>query len=172
VHLLALLATSFGLLVIQTTVAQLLPWEYFVPNLSLVVVVHLGLKQPLGQGAVLAFAIGYLIDTFAGASIGLHTFSAVATFLVSRLVFHRLFLQGKLFEALLAFSMACFDGILALIIRSVFDQSVDGLLMDVKIVVSRAVATALCAPLVFGLVSRFDPESSRRASTGERKRRR
>jgi rod shape-determining protein MreD len=172
VHLLILLAIAFGLLVVQTTVAQILPWSHFVPHLSLVVVIHLGLRQPLGQGAALAFAIGYLVDTFAGASIGLHTFTAVATFVVSRLVFHQLFLQGRLFEIFLAFSMACFDGVLALLIRAVFDQALDGLLMDVKLVLFRAVTTAMCAPMVFGLVSRLEPEGTRRAGGVERKRRR
>lgn len=170
-YLLFLIATSFGLLVLQTTLAQVFPWEYFIPNLSLVVVVYLGLRQPLGQGAIVAFAIGYMIDTFSGASIGLHTFSAVATFLTSRLVFHQLFVQGKLFEILVAFMMTCFDGVTALLIRAVFDQSMDGLLMDVKIVVSRAVTTALCAPLVFALVSRLEPDGPRRTSGEQRKRR-
>lgn len=155
---LAILGLAFGLLVLQSTFAHLVPLDHLVPNAALTVVLYMGLHDyNASRGALLSFAIGYLMDSFSGSSIGLYTVVAVAVFLVSRVAALRLFLQGWLFEILLSFFLALLASALLLVLRLLFDEDFGSLLLHLKIVVSRAVATAVVAPLVFramGLVER------------------
>ena len=114
------------------------------------------------HGAVLAFAIGYMTDVFAGSPMGLHTFITVAVFLVSRVAALRLFFQGWFFEIILVFLLALLSSTSLLLIRALFDKEFGGLLIHFKTVVSRSGATALMAPLIFGMTAWIDRVIPRR----------
>lgn len=148
----AIIGLGFSLLAVQSALAQIVPWDMLVPSLGLPVILYMGLSGfNAGHGAILAFAIGYMTDVFAGSPMGLHTMVAVATFLVSRLAALRLFLQGWVFEMVLTFALALFSSILVLLLRALFDKDLSGLLVHLKIVSWRAAATAIAAPLVYRL---------------------
>ncbi|MCP4606797.1 MAG: rod shape-determining protein MreD [Proteobacteria bacterium] len=159
----AIILLSFFLLVVQSTFAHLVPWDMLVPSLSLPVVLFMGLHSySATRGALISFAIGYLMDVFAGSPMGLHTLVTVAIFLISRVAALRLFLQGWIFEIILAFLLAFISSILILGIRALFDQDISGLLIHLEIVTSRAVATAIAAPVVFRLTAWVDRLTPRR----------
>jgi len=167
VQSLAIAGLAFGLLVLQSTFAHLVPLDLFVPNAALAVILYMGLHDyNAGRGAVISFAIGYLMDSFAGSPMGLHTFVAVAIFLVSRVAALRLFLQGWLFEILLSFFLALLASALLLGLRMLFDEDFGSLLLHLKIVISRAVATAMVAPLVFRAMAAIERTTARRKSDG------
>ena len=141
---------AFFLLVFQSTFAHVVPWDMFVPNAALAVVLYMGLHDhDLGRGALISFGIGYMMDAFAGSPIGLFTFVSVAVFLISKVAAWRLFLQGWIFEIILSFFLALVAGGVILTIRALFDQDFGSLLSHLKIVLLRALATALVAPFVF-----------------------
>jgi len=117
------------------------------------------------QGAILSFIIGYLTDVFAGSPMGLHTLVTVAIFLISRVAALRLFLQGWFFEIILAFVLALISSLLILGFRALFDQDFGSLLIHLEIVTSRAVATAMVAPVVFKLMARVSLVAPRRRSS-------
>ncbi len=153
---------SFLLLVAQSTFAHLVPWDMLVPSLTLPVVLYMGLHDySASKGALISFAIGYLTDVFAGSPMGLHTLVTVAIFLISRVAALRLFLQGWFFEIILTFLLAFISSLLVLGIRALFDQDFGSLLIHLEIVVSRAVATAVAAPLIFRLTARIDEVTPR-----------
>jgi rod shape-determining protein MreD len=167
VQSLAIAGLAFGLLVLQSIFAHLVPLDLFVPNAALAVILYMGLHDyNAARGAVISFVIGYLMDSFAGSPMGLHTFVAVAIFLVSRVAALRLFLQGWLFEIILSFFLALLASALLLGLRMLFDEDFGSLLIHLKIVVSRAVATAMVAPLVFRAMAAVERATARRKSDG------
>ena len=162
---------AFFLLVLQSTFAHIVPWDKLVPNGALAIVLYMGLHDhDLERGAVVAFVIGYMMDAFAGSPIGLFTFVSVAVFLISKVASWRLFLQGWIFEIILAFFLALVAGGVILAIRALFDQDFGSLLSHIKIVVLRAAATALVAPFVFRGMRWIEQFSARtKRGTGKRK---
>lgn len=162
---------AFLLLVLQSSFAHLVPWDMFVPNAALTVVLYMGLHDhDLGRGAIVSFSIGYMMDAFAGSPIGLFTFVSVAVFLISKLAAWRLFLQGWIFEIILAWFLVLVAGGVVLAIRALFDQDFGSLLSHAKIVGLRAGATALVAPFVFAgmrWIEQFSVTAKRNASRGK-----
>lgn len=126
----------------------------FIPSLSFPIVLYLALHDyNAAHGTILAFVIGYLTDIFAGSPMGLHTFTTVLVFLVARGAALRLFFQGWVFEVILVFLFAFASRILLLLLRALFDKDFDSLLLHFNIVISRAGATAVTAPLIFIMTS-------------------
>ena len=162
-HSIAIILLSFFLLVIQASFAQVVAFDLFIPSLSFPVVLYLALHDyNTAHGAVLAFAIGYLTDIFAGSPMGLHTFSTVAIFLICRIAALRLFFQGWIFEVILVFLLALASRVLLLLLRALFDKDFGSLLLHFNIVVSRAGATAVVSPLIFGITAWIDKTFPRR----------
>jgi rod shape-determining protein MreD len=165
----SIILLSFLLLVLQSTFAHIVPWDMLVPSLSLPVVAYMGLHDfNSGRGAMISFVIGYLTDVFAGSPMGLHTLVAVAIFLFSRVAALRLFLQGWIFEIILTFLLALVSSMLILGIRALFDQDFGSLLIHLKIVTSRAVATAIIAPAVFKMTAWVDKSAPKRRDIDKR----
>jgi rod shape-determining protein MreD len=162
-----IIAFGFLLLVAQSTFAAVVPFDLIVPNAALAVIIYMGLHgYNAGYGAVVSFAIGYLMDSFAGSSLGLYTFVAVAVFLLSRIAALRLFLKGWLFEIGLTLFWSAVAGVLVLLVRGLFDQDFRSLLSHLKIVFCRAVATAVVAPLVFRAMAWLDRVTAKRKAEG------
>jgi len=168
VQTVGILVFGFALLVLQSTFAHLIPVDLVVPNAALAIILYMGLHDyNLTRGVLISFALGYLMDAFAGSPMGLHTFVAVAVFLVSRVAALRLFLQGWIFEIILTFFLALLASSLVLGLRALFDKDFGSLLIHLKIVVSRAVATALVAPLVFRVMTWIERITARRKIEGK-----
>jgi rod shape-determining protein MreD len=165
---LAILLFGFLLLVLQSTFAHLIPVDLVVPNAALTIILYMGLHDyNVTRGVLMSFALGYLMDAFAGSPMGLHTFVAVAVFLVSRVAALRLFLQGWIFEIILTFFLTLLASALVLGLRALFDKDFGSLLIHLKIVVSRAVATAVVAPLVFRVMTWIERITARRKIEGK-----
>jgi rod shape-determining protein MreD len=163
----SIIALGFLLLVAQSTFAAVVPFDMVVPNAALAVVIYMGLHgYNAGYGAVISFALGYLMDAFAGSPLGLYTFVAVAVFLLSRIAALRLFLKGWVFEIVLTLFWAAVSGILVLLVRGLFDQDFRSLLTHLKIVLFRAAATAVVAPLVFRAMAWLERVTAKRKAEG------
>ena len=81
-----LLLLGFVLLIVQASATALINVHPFSPNLLLPVVIYLGVSHEVGlvRGGMLAFVLGYLLDSFTGSPMGLHTFVLVATYMLAR----------------------------------------------------------------------------------------
>ncbi len=163
-----LIAFGVGLLIAGTTLAVIVPIHAYAPNLLLPIAIFLGVSAEVHivRGALLCFALGYLLDSFSGGLLGLHTFGLVASFLAARGAGLRLFPLGAAFQILLTLTMALVSGAVVLALRAIFERAftLDAYESGLTLLHSTA-ATALCAPFVFlvmrrigaGTVSR-DPE--------------
>ncbi|BCR04368.1 hypothetical protein DESUT3_14370 [Desulfuromonas versatilis] len=114
------LLLALGLLVLQTSLfPRVLPFS-LKPDLLLILVIYLGLKEEIPRGGCVALVLGCMQDVFAGTAVGLFGFVLLMTFLGVRALADRLntessllllFLTccGTLFESgLLLFTMVLF----------------------------------------------------------------
>jgi rod shape-determining protein MreD len=169
----ALVAFGFGLLIVQSTLATVLPIGPFAPSLLLPMVIFLGVSPDVHvvRGVVISFVLGYLLDLLSGNPMSLSTFVLVATFLVARGAGVRLFLRGPAFQIALTFLATLVAGGAAMTLRAVFEKPPPfPVTTDFRVareLFGLAVATAIMAPLVFALVRRIDAMSTtRRDDTG------
>ena len=163
---LTLVSFGFFLLVGETALATLAPIHAYAPNLLLPIAIVLGVSPevPVARGALVCFALGYLLDSFSGNLMGLQTLALVASFLVARGAGLRLFPQGPAFQILLTLVMALASGLALLALRGLFERTFafefgthGGTLVRSSIV------TALCAPFLFSLARRIIGAPSTRA---------
>jgi rod shape-determining protein MreD len=166
---LLLIAFAFVLVVLQSTLAIVVPMYSFAPNLLLPIAIYLGVSadvQPV-RGALTCFVLGYLLDAFCGSRMGLQTFVLTASFLVARGAGVRLFPQGPLFQILLTLLMAIAFGATVLALRAIFEQPGLGVPADLvgeamTPLLRSAVSTALIGPLVFLGTRRLEAVGVRR----------
>ncbi len=146
------------------TVVDLQPW---VPVLLYPIVFYLGTagEVSLLRGSILSFVAGLVYDSFCGSSMGLHTFVTVALFFAARAVRDRLVVQGPIAQLFMTFLMTCVGGGLLLALRAIFSAQQPFALPSTWVptsqVLASAVATAVVAPLIFGLAQRLDRFSMR-----------
>ncbi len=126
------------------------------PSLILPLVIFLGVHEPsMARGAGLAFALGYLLDIFASAPIGLFTFVMVVVWLVSRGAGVRLTAQTVLTRMSLAFVFSIVESAVVLTLLAIFGADTKRPLEIGTVVLPRAVATALFAPLIFHIAQKL-----------------
>jgi rod shape-determining protein MreD len=164
-----LVVFGFFLLVLQTAVAMLLPMYSYAPNLLLPIAIFLGVSPevPMARGTAVGFALGYLLDSFSGSPMGLHTFVMTASFMVARGAGLRLFPQGPAFQILLSFLMAFAFGATLLALRAIFERPTlaigeTSLRETALSLVQPAIATAVVSPLVFVGVRRIETLGQKR----------
>jgi rod shape-determining protein MreD len=157
-----LIVLGFFLLVLEAALGTLLPLYSFAPNLMLPVAIFLGVSAEvhLLRGALISFALGYLLDLFCGNPMGLQTFVLTASFMLARGAGLRLFPQGPVFQILLTFLIAIAFGATVLALRAIFEQpSVptlrEGTRETVTMLLGSAAATALVSPLIFFFTRRL-----------------
>jgi rod shape-determining protein MreD len=154
----AFLAVGIGLLVLQSNLFRVigkLNIPGATPSLLLPLVVFMGVHEySIARGAALSFLIGYLLDLFVGAPVGLFTFITVATFVVARAAGVRLAAQTFLTKLALAFVFGLVEGVLIVILTAIFGTDAARPRALALLVAPHAVSTAVFAPLVFRLAER------------------
>lgn len=154
----AFILLGIGLLVIQSNLFWLfghVPIAGATPNLLLPLVVFLGVHEwAIGRGAALSFLLGYFLDMFASAPVGLFTFTTVATFVVTHFAGVRLAAQTLIARMGLAFAFGLVEGVLVVVLTAIFANDAARSRALVSLVLPHAVSTALFAPVVFALADR------------------
>lgn len=120
------------------------------PNLLLPLLVFTGVHEySLVRGTALAFILGYTLDLFSAAPVGLFTVVSVATFVLARVAGVRLAAQTALTQLALAFVFAAAQGILVFVLLAIFGRNPYGAKALAGILLPQAIATACAAPFVF-----------------------
>jgi rod shape-determining protein MreD len=159
----AFLALGVVLLVLQSNLFRAVDfverWAHvsgLTPSLLLPLVVFMGVHEySMARGAALAFTLGYLLDVFAGAPVGLFTFITVATFVVARAAGVRLAAQTLITKFGLAFVFALVQGILIIVLTAIFGNDPARPRALVGLVAPHAVMTAVVSPLIFAAAERI-----------------
>ncbi len=120
------------------------------PNLLLPLLLFTGVHEySLTRGTALAFLLGYALDLFAAAPVGLFTVVSIATFVLARMAGVRLAAQTAPTQVALAFVFAAAQGVLVFVLLAIFGRNPYGAKALAGILLPQAVATATAAPLVF-----------------------
>jgi rod shape-determining protein MreD len=155
----AFLAIGVVLILVQANLYRVLGWMHFngaTPSLLLPLVIFLGVHEhSMARGALLAFALGYFLDLVASAPMWLFTFITVANWWLSRVAGVRLTAQTFITRMSLGFVFALLEAAMVLILLAVFGSDTRRPLEIGNIVLPRAIATALFAPLVFRIAQRI-----------------
>lgn len=167
----AFLAVGIALLILQAELFRLfgpLHVAGITPSLLLPLVVFMGVHEySIARGAALAFLLGYLLDVFAAAPVGLFTFITVATFVVSRLAGVRLSAQTLLTKVALALVFGLAEGILVVVLTALFGGDAARPRALALIVAPHALSTAVFAPLIFRLAERVHAATMTMPGAGE-----
>jgi len=164
----AFIALGFTLLVTQAALSALFSAHPLAPNLLLPVVIYVGVTHDVSivRGAILSFVLGYMLDSFCGTAMGLHTFVLVATFLVARGAGLSLFSRGAAFQVVLTFAVGLFAGGTILALRAIFEKPAPFPAGDIantaRLLAIPALMTAVFAPLIFVIVRKIDGAIVRR----------
>jgi rod shape-determining protein MreD len=155
----AFLAFGVALIILQSiahVALDRLPLAGITPNLLLPLVIFMGVHEySIARGAALSFILGYLLDVFAGAPVGLFTAISVATFFVARLAGVRLAAQTLVTKVALAFVFALFQGILVVVLTAILGNDPTRARWLASLVPADAIAAAIVAPVVFRFAERI-----------------
>lgn len=154
----AFLALGFALLVIQSNLFRFIDrisYSIATPSLLLPLLVFMGVHEySLARGAALCFILGYLLDAFSGAPVGLFTFISVATFVVSRIAGLRLAAQTLITKIGLAFIFSLLESVIIVALTAIFGNDPQRARSLAMLVPSHALTTAAFAPFVFKLAEK------------------
>ncbi|RYE79260.1 MAG: hypothetical protein EOO74_03990 [Myxococcales bacterium] len=138
------------------------------PNLLLPLLLFTGVHEySLTRGTALAFLLGYALDLFAAAPVGLFTVVSVATFVLARMAGVRLAAQTAPTQVALAFVFAAAQGVLVFVLLAIFGRNPYGAKALAGILLPQALATAVVAPLVFWGAERVHRLTMSMPSPGE-----
>jgi rod shape-determining protein MreD len=150
------LVVAYLLLILQSTVLELVPVRMAAPGLGLLVVMHVGLsgKWSISSAAIVAFATGYLLDLVSGAPQGVHAFVFVLMAIFARSLSVRVAVTGIVMAAASSFVASLLAAVLIVVVRAqVAPEGGYGGLRQAPV---EALLTAFAGPFVLGLLRRID----------------
>lgn len=186
------LLLGLALLVVKSSLAVLVPTHPVSPVLLLPVILHLGVSPdvPLMRGAIMSFVLGWAMDEFCGAPMGLSTFALVATYLATHGAVNQLFLRSTASQIFLTFGVAMLAGGTMLALRAIFgpgeafplvmpppdwlaplfsDSSRAGGWLELAIELTGAsIVTAALSPPIFWAMARIDATGTRARRSTDR----
>ena len=99
------LAAAIGL-VLQSTALHAIPGGAAVPDVLLILCVYLGLRRHSVGGAVGAFVLGYVQDSFSGTAVGLNAAAMCLVYLTIYLTSRRLWVDNLVSRVVVVFLAA------------------------------------------------------------------
>ncbi len=139
-------------LAIQTTATRWLPLSALMPDLVLVLAVDLGLRHRRALAPIMAFAMGYAMDSFSGSQLGINTFAVTLTYLVAYEVGVHTSASGPEAGAVLAFIAVLIQSLGGFLLSTQF-QAPDQLATILPAALLQATVTAVIAPTVLRLTA-------------------
>lgn len=142
--------------VVTSALVALSPWRLPVPEVALLLVLHLGIRSrgPLPSHVGVALVIGWLADLFSGAPTGLHALSLAVMMTLARGASSRLLVSSLWQEVLVALLAALGHG--GLVLAASAPMYEGEAFAALRLVPGAALATALASPLVFAVLRRID----------------
>lgn len=147
--------------VVQTSLVQRLGFLPAAPDLIVVLCVYLGLHYHSAGGAVGAFLLGYLLDTFSGAVPGLYCLTMTLVFGMVYLLSKRLWMENPMSNvAAVALGSAVKIVTVVLYFAVVSPRAVDWWIV-LRTLTVEALLALICAPAVFAALGYYLPGPSR-----------
>jgi len=139
-------------LALQTSIPHLISWHALIPNLIVILAVDLGFRHHGATAAMLAFAMGYATDAFAGTTPGLNSFATTLIFFISYEISSRLLVTNALVGATVVFFGVIATALLSIAISAGM-AAVSDLGAIMPEILLRAAVSAIFAPFVFAILA-------------------
>jgi rod shape-determining protein MreD len=139
-------------LALQTTATRWLPLSALMPDLVLVLAVDLGLRHRRALAPIMAFAMGYAMDSFSGSQLGINTFAVTLTYLLAYEVGVHTSATGLEAGAVLAFIAVLIQSLGGFLLSTQF-RAADQLATLLPAALLQATVTAVVAPTVLRLTA-------------------
>ncbi len=167
----AFLAVGILLILVQSNLYRIIGPLHIhgaTPSLTLPLIIFLGVHEAsIVRGAGLAFALGYAMDLFASAPMGLFAFVSVGIWWLSRVAGVRLTAQTPLTRMSLAFGFALVQSAMILTLLAIFGADTKRPLEIGTIVLPNAISTAVVSPIIFAIAQRLHQSTLAAHSTPE-----
>jgi len=150
-----LLILSILLIVLQSTITDVIFSSSFIFEMSLVVVIYAGLHLDLIKGTVLAFLIGLFMDCIGGSVLGVYAFIYILPFWTSFFVSD--LLDTEKTHVIIFFSFFCI--LVKEILLNIFYYLVFNInlfLNTYYFIITQALVISLLTPLLFYLMDRTE----------------
>jgi rod shape-determining protein MreD len=151
VRTLKLFAIIFTALLLQVTVLPAYLADPFKPNLFIVIVGYLGLRETGRMGGCLSFLLGLLQDTFSGIYLGLSGFSYLCIYLLLRHVAGRLYTNSRYLMVMVVFFSTVANGLLHFVLLLVYPAATGIYATLLSGLIPQGLINALVASLIFCL---------------------
>lgn len=153
-------AAALGL-VLQSTALHAIPGGAAVPDILLILCVYLGLHRHSVSGALGAFVLGYVQDSFTGTAVGLNAAAMCIVYLTIYLTSRRLWVDNLLSKVVVVFLAAVIKIVVVTVLSMIFISwpTLSGNMFSM--LAGQALMTAACGPLVIRVVTgaqRAEPE--------------
>jgi hypothetical protein len=146
---------SIMLVVMQTTIADMIFSGRLVIEISLIAVVYAGFRLDLIRGSIFSFILGFVFDCIAGSVMGLFTFIYVVIFLCSFLASFLMDTTKMYLIASFCFFCAILEGIMVMLLYKLV-LKFDILSSVFFVFLPQALVVGLFAPLFFYLMYRTE----------------
>lgn len=155
IYYLSLPFLSILLIILQSTINDIIFSGRLVFELSLIIVVYAGFRFDLIRGSILAFILGFVFDCVAGSVLGLFAFIYVVIFLCSFFASGRLATEKMYIIALFSFFCAFLKELMVILFYySAF--KFDVLVNMYFVFLPQALIVGLFAPVFFCLMRRVE----------------
>ena len=146
---------SILLVILQSTITDIIFSGRLVFELSLIVVIYAGFRLDLIRGSILAFILGFVFDCVAGSVLGVVTFIYVVIFLCSFFASGRLVTEKIYLIALFSFFCAFLKELMVILFYHL-SFKFDVLVNMYFVFLPQALIIGLLAPVFFGLMRRVE----------------
>ena len=144
--------------VVQTTLVQRLPAA---PDLIVTLCVYLGLHYHSAAGALGAFLLGYLLDTFSGAVPGLYCLTMTLVFGMVYLVSKRLWMENPMSNIAAVALGSAVKIVTVVLYFAVGSTRTVNWWFVLRTLTLEALLALVCAPAVFAALDSYLPRSAR-----------
>lgn len=149
---------AYALILIMGCLWRLLPLGRAAPDLVALCAVYLGLtaRHRLAPATLGAVVLGYLGDLLNGAALGMLSLTAGIMCILGHVIHRRLIVRGLPVTLAVSFFTGLVAGVIGLLIRAYAGLIPDGAGIELSLILTIALTTGLCGPIVFRLCRMID----------------
>lgn len=153
IKLLKIVMIVYAALLLQVAVFPAWFADPFKPNLLVLFIAYLGLKEGGWRCGIAAFLLGLVADCFSGVYLGLNAFSFLFIYFVLMMAADRLYTDSLYLMVLVVFLATMVNGLLHLLLLVLFSVAGGVYATLLPGLLPQALVNALAASLVFGVSS-------------------
>lgn len=139
----------------QSTALNLFPQFLVKPDLVIIIIAYLGVFHEPTRGIIIAFVLGFFLDTLSGSTTGLFSLLRIITFLLVWLTSSNLYLKNALSQIFLIILLHIIDGALFILLMFFLGVSYNIWPFFIVFFPLQAILTAVICPWAFNILHKI-----------------